>query len=410
MSRVALLGEGPLPGPGDAATGFAQLRLAQLREGLEMDGHDVRVVDVRVEDARAAVRAARPDAVISAGTWGPVRAAVAAVDDEPLCVDLPGDPFADAQAAAAFGERDRVADAAAAVFVPALLRADHFTTISGPSRFSLLGQLGVLGRLARTPPGEEWASIAPVAWAFPGLPEAPRRPVARGTVRVALVGSFNTWFDGETLLDGLLRAMDRAGVEVDVVGGPVAGHHEATYRRFRAAAEASPHAARFRFGDRLPAEALATHLAEAHVGVCLDRPGFEPELGSRTRLLLYLHQGLRVVATARCELARELADGGWIAAVPQGDAEAVARGILDGPSPPDRGSLRVRYGVAATTAGLRTWAAAPRRRAIVGEADATGALARERDALRAELDAVRGSATWKVLDRVRRLGPRLDKK
>jgi hypothetical protein len=405
LSRIALLGEGPLPGPGAVDTSFAQLRLAQLHAGLAGE-HDVAVVDVRTARVAEALADLRPDAVVTAGTYGPTRAAVAAAGDLPLCLDLPGDPFADAQMVAAFGDADAVAEDARAVFVPALLRGDAFTTIGGPSRHALLGQLGLLGRTARTPPSEEWAHVTPVAWSFPGLAEASRR-AAGAPVRVALVGGFNTWFDGETLLAGLLRAMDRGAVEVEVIGGPIPGHHVETWARFAAGARASAHARRFRFHDRLPPAALADALARCSVGVVLDRAGYEPELGSRTRLLLYLHQGLRVVATARCELARDLAAGGWLHEVPCANPVALADALLGPAVPPaDRGPLRARYGIAATTAGLRGWAARPLRRAIHGDADLVASLVRTRDELRASLAEVHASPTWRVLDRLRRLAAR----
>jgi len=347
-----------------------------------------------------------PAAVVSAGIFGPTRAAVAAAGDLPLCVDLPGDPFADAQMVAAFGGADDVAREARAVFVPALLRADVFTTIANPSRHALLGQLGLLGRLARTPPGDEWAFVTPVAWEFPGLPEAPPR-ASDAPTRIALVGGFNTWFDGETLLAGLLHAMNRAPVEAVVVGGPIPGHHTDTWAAFAAGARTSPHGGRFKFHERLPPSELARVLARCTVGVSLDRPGFEPELGSRTRLLLYLHQGLPIVATARCELARDLADGGWLHAVPSGDVVALSDALVAPRAPlPDRGPLRARYGIAATTAGLRAWAAQPIRRAVHGEADAMAALSTERDSLRETLAQVYASPTWRAMDRLRRLGGR----
>ncbi|MFN7143667.1 MAG: glycosyltransferase [Myxococcota bacterium] len=402
MTRLLLVGDGPLPAPHDTDTDFAQLRLHQLFTALRAD-HDVHVVDARRDDIGAALRELRPGAVVTAGTYAPTRAALAHVGDEPLCVDLPGDPFADAQMVAAFGGADAIAAEARAVFVPALARADAFTTISPASRHALIGQLGVLGRTARTPLAYEWAHVTPIAWEFPGLAEAP--PRAPGApVRVALVGGFNAWFDDETLLAGLLRAMDHGAVEVDVVGGPIPGHHTLGFARFAAGARASTHADRFRFHGRLPAADLARVLARCTVGVVLDRPGYEPELGSRTRMLLWLHQGLSVVATARCPLARELADGGWLREVPPEDPAALADALLRPfPPLPDRAPLRARYAVAATTAGLRAWAGRPARAPAAADADPLLALARERDALRAELAALRGSPTWRALDRLRRL-------
>ncbi len=397
------MGEGGLPGPRSTDTSFAQLRLFQLFTALR-EQHEVRLVDASSDDVRGAIEEIRPAAILTAGVFGPTRAGLLAVRDEPLCIDLPGDPFADAQMVASFGAAMEVAAEARAVFVPALLRADAFTTISGPSRHALLGQLGLLGRLARTPPGEEWAYVTPVAWEFPGLPE--QEPRIGAPLRVALVGGFNTWFDGETLLEALLLAMDRAPFHVECVGGQLPGHHLATWSVFAATARTSRHAGRFHFHDRLEPARLSAVLQRCTVGVVLDRPGYEPELGSRTRLLLYLHQGLDVVATVRCELARELAAEGWIRSVQQGDVAGVAAAILQPSCPKDRAPLRDRYSVRATTEGVRAWAAAPGRRSISGDADALLAATRERDALRTELSELRGSPTFRALDRLRRVTTR----
>ena len=95
------------------------------------DLHEVLTEDVlhAAHASRALVRKIAPDAVVSAGTWAPVRVAVAIAGDLPLSVDLPGDPFADAQAAAfAEGSAAQVAgvDAAAdAATVPACARTQR---------------------------------------------------------------------------------------------------------------------------------------------------------------------------------------------------------------------------------------------------------------------------------------------
>ncbi len=411
MSRVALIGEGPLPGPATIETAFAQLRLSQFATGLGC-AHDVHIVDTRTDDVGAALRRIRPDCVITAGTYGPTRAALAAIRDEPLCVDLPGDPFADAQMVAAHDGEEVVAAEARAVFLPALARADACTTISTPSRHALVGQLGVLGRLARTPPGTEWVHVAPVAWHFPGHPEACLRPGLDGTraPRVALIGGFNTWFDTESLLAGLFSAMDQGPLTVSCVGGPIPGHHTASASAFMDGARSSRHAGRFDWHDRLPPAALADVLRTCTVGVVLDRPGYEPELGSRTRLLFYLHQGLPIVATVRCELARDLAAGGWLREVPMGAPAALADRLL-APGPwaplPDRAPLRRRYSVANTTASLCAWADHPRRHPVAADLDPLLELAKERDALRSELRAVYGSPTWQMLDRLHRIRAQL---
>ncbi len=370
-----LVGDGTLADAHGSDASFAQLRLLQFYEGLSNDGHEVHVLNA-AHASRAQVQTIAPDAVVSAGTWAPVRVAVAIAGDLPLSVDLPGDPFADAQAAA-FAEGstahvagvDAAANAAKEVFLPALQRADAFTTIGAPARHALLGQLGVLGRLARTRPGHENVFVTPIAWRFPGLaPAEPRAHRVGDALVVALVGGFNTWLDEESLLRGFLAAMDVAPVHVIVIGGPIPGHHEAGFARFISGAQCSPYAANFRFLPRLDGPALADVLSCCHVLTWIDRAGAEPVLGSRTRALLALHQGLRIVATARCALAQELAAGGWLTPLrdddPGGNLAATLAGWASAGAPalPFTAPLAARYGVSATTEGLRAWVAAIARR------------------------------------------------
>ncbi len=411
MAHVLLVGEGPLPRLHDGSwryddadardTSFAQLRAHQFHAALVADGHTVRFLDARGLDTdgwRARWRLARrtevrsPEVVVSAGTWAPVRVALAMAGDRPLCIDLPGDPFADAQAAihapgsaAANAGATAAAQAATALFVAALRRGDAFTTIGEPSRYALLGQLGVLGRLARTPPGDEQVHVTPIACAFPGIPE--RRERARETdlhdgaqtndagggvaqhaatpLRITLFGGFNTWLDEDATAAGLLRAMDRRPMEVTVVGGPIPGHHEAGYARLRARVEASRHAASFTWLPRLAPEALADVLDTADATCWIDRPGAEPELGSRTRALLAAWRGVHVVTTARCELVRDLVREGHATAVPwEGDRAVHLADTLVALDLSRRHTSRASttlltttYSIAATTRGLRDWVA-----------------------------------------------------
>ena len=399
MARIALVGEGPIPGPGNAETRFASLRFDWFRTALA--DHEVLLFDSRHPVDRVAwSRAQRCDAIVSAGVYGPTRTALQLVDDQPLWIDLPGDPFADAQAVGALTDPEAVAREAAAVFLPALARADAFSTISSRSRFSLLGQLGALGRLARTRPGEEWAWIVPIPWSFGSQPERLVRAHAGNPRRVLLAGSFNTWFDAETALASLLLAMDQADVEAHITGGPVPGHHVEDYTRFQTGARASRHAGRFHFHGWLEETSLGDVVAACDVLLCLDRPGFEPELGSRTRVLFALHQGLAVVATPRSELVHDLARDGFVCPVPLSDPAATAAALLHAHPPPERAALRTTYDVDAVVAPLRAWAAAPVRRRPAPEAGALLDLVHERDALIREIDRIRKTPTWRLLNRL----------
>ncbi len=384
MTRVLLVGD-------RSDRGFAARRTRHFAAAL--DGFAVEVVDWREPGSVGDY-----DLVVSASNYGPTRVATRlAGDDHPLWIDVAGDPFAEAQLV---GGQAAAAEALA-TWGPALARADAFSVVCEPGAHALIGALGATGRLPLLPPGNEGVNLMPVAMDFPDPPGPPREP---GTT-VALVGGFNTWFDDETLAAALLLAMDEGDIRCVVTGGPIEGHYTAGYARFRESM--SRHSSRFIFHEWLPHEQLAEALAPAHLLVTLDRPGPEAALGSRTRLLYGLHQGLRVVTTGGSPLARKLARDGLATLVPMAHevgrevaARALAREILSPRAAPPVDALRSRLSVAATTAPLRTWALNPVVRPRVATPFAP--ILAERDALRAELEALRGSVSYRWLDWARR--------
>lgn len=409
MSGTLLVGD-----LGDA--GFAALRTRHFAEAL--GGGALRVADWR-SDVVGAAREHRPDMLVTAGNHGPTRAALAALaalgEDAKrtaFWLDVAGDPFAEAQAFAAFSNQPAAAAVeATAVWSAAYARADAFSTVCAPGRHALLGALGVLGRLPLFTPGEEPIHVLACAAEFPDAP-GPARGAGH---HVALLGGFNTWFDDETLLAGLLLAMARAPVRVTVAGGGIEGHHPEGFARFRAGALASSFAGRFHFVGWVPHASLGEVLAPAHLTVCLDRAGPEAELGARTRVLYALHQGLRVLATTRSPVVAEAAAAGLVYALPAAcevgagaAAEALASAIArSGAAPAEdrRSAWLAERSVARTTAPLREWAAAPRRTAPAPSENVLASLQAERDSLRAELAAHRASPTFKVLNAGVRLLP-----
>lgn len=365
--NVALVGE-------PAATGFAAKRFRHFQRVLQAAGHEVLPID-----ARAPVPCPGAQVVVSAGVYAPTAAAVDLAGERPLWIDLPGDPFADAQAVVARGgDPDAVAQDCARVFLPALARADAFSTIGAASRWTLVGQLGLLGRFA----GPDDLPIHPVPIAWPVEDELPHRGAASGSLRVLLAGSFNTWFDEDAVADVLLDAMRRTRVEVDVLGGPgQPGGYDAFVRRMQG------HPVRFHGWVADPAPVYA----QCEVLLTLDRPGtWEPMTGSRTRVLTALAAGLRVVASAGPELVDELAEGGHVAAV-RTRGEALAA-LLDRAPPPPVGALASRYDGTALLRPLLEWLDRPRRARPAAVAGALDHALAGRKRAEAELAAIR--ATW----------------
>jgi hypothetical protein len=209
------------------------------------------------------------------------------------------------------------------------------------------------------------------------------------------------------VLAGLLLAMDRAAVHVDVFGGPIEGHYTAGHARFLAGAQASRHANRFHWHTWLPHGELAAATAACHTTVCMDRAGPEAELGARTRVLYALHLGLRVLATPGSPIVHELVGMGLVEpldpahALPAGRAAAaLAEALLHpagAPTAADRHAWLSRHSATALCAPLREWARAPLVAPSIPATSVLGAALQERDRALAELDGLRGTPTYQVL-------------
>ena len=411
MPRVLLIGRGPLPSPALQMVGFAQLRTQHFFDALREAGCDVDLLTIEddlqpglLADARA--RAARCDAVVSAGPHRPGALAVACAGDRPLWVDIPGDPLAELQALArAPGPplpRERVAAAQAATHA-VLARADAISVISHRQRYATFGRLSGIGRDLHTPVA---VTTIPIAWHLP-FDRLPPRPVPEtGPIRLALSGAFTPWLDDERLAAALSLVFDQnARVELHVTGGAVAGHYTAGWERF--ARWAAGQGDRVRLHGWVPHDALPGILSQCHIGLCLDRPGAEPELGGRTRTLLYLWLGLQVAASPTCEQVSHMRDMGLAQAI-DGRPADIAKVLLDTLTsprcPPDPHPLmESAYGPKTITRALTEWAKAPAASAGSHTRTPESELAAEVESLREQLSAVHSSPTWRALSGVHRL-------
>lgn len=424
--RVLLVGR--IPDATGRRTGFPELRTDAFRHALDQAGHDVRLAGlvplseasdalpsawkgtVRVAeegpDWLGALRRAAQGAelLIAAGPHNASRAACLIAGERPVWADLPGDPFAEVQAAALATETalpERQAAAAAAV-LPVLARADRFGAVSHRQRLLLLGQLGLVGRLAQ-PDSSDLVDVVPVSWHFDLPPKPPRARQAGSPLRIALVGGANAWLDVAGLCAGLDAAHSRVpSLSVLLSGGPVEGHHTAGWHSLLAWATARSWVV---LRPRLPPAALEQALSGAHVGVVMDRPGLEPETGSRTRVLFLLHQGLEVVTTTRTELCEQLAQADLVHPVPCGSPAALADALVAlqaGDSGARAASaaavLPDLLGALRTVGPVVAFADEPRRSTPVPHPFAD--LAADHARLRDQLTRVHATPTWRLLARL----------
>jgi glycosyltransferase involved in cell wall biosynthesis len=431
VATVVLIGNGPLPHDGANYVSFPQLRFEQFLRGLLSGGHCVRVVSVESDPkgleisgdgwsgitveaessdwedrTRQFILKTAPVCIVAAGPYNSVRLASLVCGSLPLWVDIPGDPFGEAQVKDALNNSVGATSTMAVTYAVSFARGDRFSAISASQRAALLGQLGLSGRLTGAPLEHNWVSVIPGAYAFGEVSPEGVKERRGDKLVVALVGGYNTWFDGDSLLIGLLMAMDNnSGLSVVSTGGAIPNHHNETYERFLRGALSSRHSEKFDFHGWVPHERVFELLKGAHVGVTMDRTGIEAELGARTRVLLFLHQGLEVITTTGSDFTNEMVDRGFALGVEVGDSAGLsaALGQLVNQKSGDRVAaaqhhLASHHSIDRLSVELNLWVSSPFR--VDSVATPLSLVSSELEAVRRELREVYGSITWRILGRL----------
>ena len=425
MARILLIGRGPLPSVDAPQMGFSQLRTQAFLDALTAAGHDVRLVslvpspstqsldgwsgiaEIREEGAdwiaEATSLSEDAEIVVSAGPYNPGRLAVAVAGPRPLWVDIPGDPSAELAALARVtpgGLSTAQLAAAHSGAISVLSRADGISVISDAQRLATLGQLGLIGRLLSDETTPTLSTI-PISGGIAG--RTPRTQHRSDGRVVALAGAFNPWVDVDGLIATLSGFLDlRPDARVVCTGGGIPGFYEAGFERFKAWAETRK--TRVTVHGWLPHAEMLSRLQKAHIGLSLDAPGPEPELGSRTRLLLYAELGLTPASTVRCELTQQWADAGALMALPSDSPSDAARVLAETVLDP---SLAERAAALCPSASevckpLEAWCDAPSRCSTFRPPEAV--LAEELHAVKDELARVYESPTWMAMNRLHGLG------
>lgn len=315
-----------------------------------------------------------PECVVSAGSPVASMLALELDLDLPTWFDLNGDLMTEVQAKLPF-----TSDSELEFFLKhhgrVLRHGDAFSTCSARQRLAVIGQLAMMGRLNRDTLGYEFVHVIPNG--IDARQEYVRdADVLRGVVVgplefvVLWSGGFNTWVDVESLFEGLARAMERNPLLVfAATGGGLSGHHTDGYLRFQQKVEASPLKQRFHMLGWIPYSHLHNTYLEADLGINVDLPVYESELGARNRFLSWMAAGLPAATTVATEISRELVEAGVAFRLPAGDPQGIAETLLDLSEHRERCR---RVGIAAqayayrnfsfeaTTTALLEWARQPR--------------------------------------------------
>ncbi len=362
MSRIALVAMGTPPAAGGRCHMGPGLRCQHFASALALAGHDVLIVcceagvptraikvrelaPVRVagkdvamleasepafesEALRARILSYRPDALVGATVYASSLALRLRLE-LPLWADVFGDFMAEAQAKAVVEGDDGVIDRFRQMLLPVLERADRFSCVSERQRWALLGQLGLAGRLSSATAGADLVSVVPCAAG--ALHAGGKSPIRRGeelaadAFLVVWTGTFNTWCDVETLFAGLEQAMQREPcLRFAATGGGVTGHDETTFARFERLVKGSPYCDRYFLLGWVERDELFGLLAEADVGIVVERDLPERYLGSENRAVEWAAAGLACVTTGLSEFGSGMVERGMAFGVPPGNPEALA--------------------------------------------------------------------------------------
>ncbi|CAN5200386.1 hypothetical protein BH09SUM1_BH09SUM1_24500 [soil metagenome] len=401
MSKVLLIGVGPLPSPTQERVHATGLRLRAFVDALTIHGHQTLLAEMLFSGVHTGhqpihgwnifahrrldsdgikggaqiaqwLKEFDPDAIIALTDVGAL-AAVKSGFPGPLLVDFFGDPMAERQQlCATHGNNETLAEQWLTI-LPALLNADHFSVCSASQRLALIGQLGAAGRLNAETCATQMVTIVPpmIPFAEPLVPKRRAYLEDRGVPADAKVifssGGYNTWVDEETLFRGIEGALQRdPNLHFVSTGGAVPGHVTVIYDRFKERIGMSPVRERCHLLGWLPHDDMLDAMLGADVGVNCDVPSLEGELGCRNRLLGWLWGGLRVVTTVSSDPTRDLVEQGHVRAVPFGDAKALADALVDEAALGRRkdltnlhATLRERWNGAKELAAICKWADAP---------------------------------------------------
>jgi len=273
-----------------------------------------------------------PDSIIGVTTY-PASVAAALNLEIPFWADLFGSVMAEAQAKANIHNNDFFLQHYFNMEKKVLDKADVFSTVSEAQGFSLVGELGIWGRLNKDTMGYRFVRVIPTPAEnkdFKHTKNVIRGVFAKDSDFVILYsGGYNTWTDVNTLFQGLEKAMNKNPKLIFVsTGGQIDGHDEITYKHFEELIDSSRFKDRFHLCGWVPHEDLPNYYLEADLGINSDKYCYEALLGSRTRVLDWLRVPLTFISTPLSEVTDYLIKNNLAIGFKQGDSDDLAEKLL----------------------------------------------------------------------------------
>lgn len=417
VSKILVVGAGPLPEPEQRMPNASVLRTWQFARSLQAAGYGADLIVLPAEGTAAGPASSGPslitnrrlgalqctsvntiqfhralgaiqefhdrkryDGVVAVGLTASVLTSRIA-SSLPMWFDLGDGPgMAEAQARGRLFESDDHLRTAWARHRSALRRGDRFSTAASRHSWTLIGELASLGRLNRHTDGHSFVSTifhSVPEWLATSPPPSLERRSGRfrgslfpaGAFAVLWTGTFHSWTDLRTLASGLSLAMEQEPqIHFVCAGGALPGIDEVTYPEFAAQLDRAGFGDRCHLLDWTTSEELLDLLAECDLGILVDEPGYATVLGSHARLLSWMASGLSVLTTTGSELADTLAEQKLVYPVRMGKVQELADLLVRAARHPiERGEMLPRaqrfalehFSAESTTRALVRWAGAP---------------------------------------------------
>lgn len=395
--KIGLLGCSPLPTPQEKLTTFAQLRTWSMLKFLEEQGYSVQAFLLSDQDSHghnvyqeSTFQAVKTfcqdcDVLITAGPFLPALVLDAIPEEIPLWLDWPSDPLADQHAKREVTQSSSADESIVQEIVRrALFRADAIGVISVRQRWASLGQLLLLGLEDRP------ISVCPIAYDFPFRVQ---KQESKGQ-DILLSGSLNTWLNLERITE-ILRI--DPNIKLHCTGGSVA-HFPETKAQIKQLERRFP--SQFLHHGWLEEQELQQVIAQCKYATWLDQGAIEPLLGSRTRALFAIWNGLKIFGSAETELAEFLvAHNAMVAWHPDENTPYILESAEKLDCEEAQNLCQMYFSPLKTYEPLLRWLSNPQR----VPKKVTDFPMLENQALRRELRAVYQSKTWRISNKIHTL-------
>lgn len=215
-----------------------------------------------------------------------------------------------------------------------ILRGDIFSTVSTPQSYALIGELALSGRLNKDTFDYSFATSIPNAVNENFIELDPMLDVRTYNIPedafiVLWSGGFNTWTDIEMLYGSLEYAIENnPQIHFVATGGTVDGHDDKTFNDFKNLILNSQYRDHFHLLGWIDfSEMIAWHKT-ANVGINIDSYNYETIFGARNRLINMIATGLPVITTLGTEISSIISQNNLGFTVAIGDEETFGKLIL----------------------------------------------------------------------------------